>query len=96
MEMEGLMNGDWQEMEGGSEGSGRDEGWTVGPRRSSGRLIWNESEEPARVKATIYITGYRLFISSHKLPRSLGRRQRDQRRKPDQGKGMFGGAVQRN
>lgn len=30
MEMEGLTNGDWQEMEGGSEGSGRDEGWTVG------------------------------------------------------------------
>lgn len=94
--MEGLMNGDWQEMEGGRERSAGDEGWTVGPRRSSGRLIWNESEEPARVKATIYITGYRLFISPHKLPRSLERRLRDQRGKPDEGKRMFGGAVQRN
>lgn len=83
MEMEGLMNGDWQEIEGGSERSGGNEGWTAGPRRSSGRLIWNESEEPARVKATIYITGYRLFISSHKLLRPLERR-RDQRRKPDE------------
>lgn len=94
--MERLMNGDWQEMEGGSERSGRDEGWTVGSRRSSGRLIWNESEEPARVKATIYITGYRLFISSHKLPRPLGRRPRDQRRKPDERNRMLGGEVQRN
>lgn len=94
--MEGLMNGDWQEMEGGSEGSGGDEGWTVGRRRSSGRLIWNESQEPARVKATIHITGYRLFISSHKPSRSLERRPRDQRRKLHEIKRTSGRAVQRN
>lgn len=51
MEIERLMNEDWQEM--GREG---EKGWTSGSQRWNSRLIWNEFEEPVQVKATIYIT----------------------------------------
>lgn len=63
MEIEGLMNGDWQEIE--ERDQEREEGWTSGSQWLNGRLIWNEFEEPGQVKATIYITAPE--YSSHLL-----------------------------